>query len=219
MKQVGVIFAFLTIATLADAAMKLSVNDVVDAPDTEVYVYPSDHVIIDVHSFGEIATIGGLIITEGPASVDASNAWIIENWGISDDPFISDVSDDPLAISYLEGLGYAPVSILYFEIIEIACIDVPIPDGKVIDSIDLHCIGPGDVTITLLHGGAEYVLDTQVIHQVFEPMGVALLGLGGLLLRRRQMTGRRQLRCNTLAIRDGSNDLGIVQPFREGGRE
>jgi len=162
-KRVTVIsFAFLTMATSAHAAMKLSVNDVVDPPDTEVYIYPSDHVIIDVHCWGELATIAGLIVTEGPASVDASNAWIIENWGISDDPVIVDVTDDPLI----------PLPIM--------------PDGKIIDLIDLHCMGEGDVTINLLHAGTGELFDSQVIHQIPEPMTIALLGLGGLLVRCRR---------------------------------
>jgi hypothetical protein len=51
-----------------------------------------------------------------------------------------------------------------------------------------HCFATGDVTITLWDDSEGYDTpqDTIIIHQVPEPMTIALLGLGGLLLRRRR---------------------------------
>jgi hypothetical protein len=49
-----------------------------------------------------------------------------------------------------------------------------------------HCDGEGDVTLIEINEETYLVEDVQVIHQVPEPATLALLGLGGLLLRRRQ---------------------------------
>jgi len=50
---------------------------------------------------------------------------------------------------------------------------------------EFHCDGPGVVVITLMDTGGN-TLDTITISQIPEPMTVALLGLGGLFLRRRK---------------------------------
>jgi hypothetical protein len=61
--------------------------------------------------------------------------------------------------------------------------------GVYIDGIEFHCEGPGDAVIELwtsidfVDWGLE---DAVTIHQVPEPTTVLLLGLGGLLLRRRR---------------------------------
>jgi hypothetical protein len=59
------------------------------------------------------------------------------------------------------------------------------PTGLCIDGIIFHCLDDQEVTLTLL-SGLDVVLDTQIIHQTPEPVSIALLGLGGLFLRRRK---------------------------------
>ena len=56
--------------------------------------------------------------------------------------------------------------------------------GTVATDVAFHCDGEGDVTLYLVDNNGE-VADSQVIHQIPEPMTLALLGLGGLLLRRK----------------------------------
>jgi hypothetical protein len=55
-------------------------------------------------------------------------------------------------------------------------------------SVDLHCEKLGNVYIELLDDDFTTILDTATIYQVPipEPMTIALLGLGGLFLRRRK---------------------------------
>ena len=50
---------------------------------------------------------------------------------------------------------------------------------------EFHCDGEGDVVIDLLDPGF-VVTDSIIIHQIPEPMTMALLGIGGLFLRRRR---------------------------------
>jgi hypothetical protein len=59
----------------------------------------------------------------------------------------------------------------------------------VLDAKQLHCDhGPSDDTIWLLNADNGTVLDTLVIHvtAIPEPMTIMLLGLGGLMLRKRR---------------------------------
>jgi hypothetical protein len=61
-----------------------------------------------------------------------------------------------------------------------------VPGGKEFDLM-YHCSGRGDVTIYLWDLlDVETPQDTIIVHQVPEPMTITLLGLGGLLLRRRK---------------------------------
>jgi hypothetical protein len=72
-------------------------------------------------------------------------------------------------------------------------------DGAAIDHILLHCDEyPGDVTVAMVDyvfagaGTVDWSMlpmrfgDPLIVHQIPEPMTVVLLGLGGLLLRRRR---------------------------------
>ena len=62
-------------------------------------------------------------------------------------------------------------------------------DGLQIDEILFHCEGIDDATVRLITSpdfATFTVADTLVIGQIPEPMTMALLGLGGLFLRRRK---------------------------------
>jgi len=58
--------------------------------------------------------------------------------------------------------------------------------GGVLWTDTFHCEGEGDVKLIEINEDTYLVEDVQVIHQVPEPATLALLGLGGLLLRRKR---------------------------------
>jgi hypothetical protein len=65
-------------------------------------------------------------------------------------------------------------------------INVTNPQPGIQWSIDLHCLALGDAIIHLDDSTTFDIITTLTIHQVPEPMTIALLSLGGLLLRRRR---------------------------------
>ena len=58
-------------------------------------------------------------------------------------------------------------------------------DTGVYLDFDFHCLALGDAVIVVRDGSGN-ITDSILVHQVPEPMTIALLGLGGLLLRRRR---------------------------------
>jgi len=174
MKKLLVLTMVLVTCSMANAMLKISVDGVVDVPDTEILIDKSDTVVIDVMSDGQDLSGPALMYIHGPAVYDLS-----------------------LATNTVNPPGY-PDSVLEVEpgmiFMDLAIVLVPIPNlpqGKLVDLISLHCEGPGDVLIELymdysVYGGELTLMDTQIIHQIPEPMTIALLGLGGLFLRRRK---------------------------------
>lgn len=178
MKKLLVLMMVLGIASAANAALLISVDGVVDPPDTEVTIMPSDTVVIDIWGDGQTG-MGDFFLgigVGGPGTLDVTNAVILypgTDVGIAEGepgyaPYIGPGVDVPFYMVTLTDLAVPPTPL----------------EGTLVDEILLHCDGPEDVLIVLTDIDG-IVLDTQVIHQP-EPMTIALLGLGGLFLRRRK---------------------------------
>lgn len=192
MKRLLALLLVLGLASAANAALVISVDGVPNPPDTEIEVPISGHVTLDIHADGGEPYFGGVLFAAGPGVIATTPGIFLWN-----DSTASDMSEEQMIndgwIDGLAGLGYPGVT----SIIELTIKDSteepdppyfdPIPDGIVIDGIDFHCTGLGDVIIGLMDGDTFEILDEQVIHQTPEPMTLSLLGLGGLgLLRRRR---------------------------------
>jgi hypothetical protein len=185
MKKLLVLMMVLGIASAANAALLISVDGVVDPPDSSIEIMESDWVTLDI--WGDGVQPGGMFLlglavdAQGPASLDISGAQILYVGNANTDPWIF---DDPDTAAYLG---------LQNMFVALELVDIPAPptlpnplEGTLVDGIRLHCDGPGEVTILLMDGEGT-ILDTQVIHQIVpEPMTLGLLGLGGLFLRRRK---------------------------------
>ena len=176
--------AVLAIANVANAGFILSVDGVVDPEDSTVYVLDSETVIIDIHAVNETGSTGGWLLIQGPGSIDASNPTNL--WEQSS---ANNMSDPPLP-TYISVLANSFGIQGVVDIIEWEVKDTSDPfddpgTGKMIDGLIFHCNGTDDVILTLMDLELT-VFDTQVIHQTPEPLSIALLGLGGLFLRRRK---------------------------------
>jgi hypothetical protein len=182
MKNLLIVFTVLAIASTASATMTLSVNGLVDPPQTEITIAPSDVVMIDIHNDDD-NQIGLAVFLH--ASDGGSLSFSCD--------------EDPIAVNVVNGcaLGIIDMGTLNPAWAGIIQVDLAKPDpsfrvpvGVVADNIRFHCDTPDvDVTIDLTDSpipGIGAILDSQIIHQVPEPVTLALLGLGGLFLRRRK---------------------------------
>ncbi len=182
MKKLLILMLVLGISSLANGTMTLqiSVGGVLDPIDSEITLMPSETIFLDIHSpdgyngtedcyWGLVADIGYGVITGGvpTAAAPAESAWF---------------GNDAATM----GFGSPPEDGSWGFIGDSG--GIPVGPGVYIDEILFHCVGPGDAVIKLYSSldAMTFVLeDTVIIHQP-EPMTIALLGLGGLFLRRRK---------------------------------
>ena len=184
MKNILIVFTVLAMASVANAAFQVSIDGVPALPESEVTIMVSDIVVIDIHSAGEIAEWSNFIVFEGTGSVDMTDMSIL-SLGI-DEEYIVDVTEDPDAMAFLRDLGYDPFAATYSALVHVSGDPMDIPEGPMIDGLRLHCEAVGDVIVSFLDGADGALLASAVIHQIPEPITFALLGLGGLFLRRRK---------------------------------
>lgn len=180
MKKLLIIAIVMLVASMANAGLLLSVDGVVDPPETSITIKPSDRLIIDI--VGDGTTDPGLfymgLAVQGPGSLEIDNAAILY---AGSDAGVAWDSDEEIA--GMLGLQFPFVDVSLNDVPPVGTAKPPL-EGKLIDNIIFHCEAPGDVVILLFSGDGE-ILDTQVIHQIPEPVTVALLGLGALLIRRK----------------------------------
>ena len=185
MKNILIMFAVLAMASsVASAGLLISVNGETDPSAREITLNPTETAVIDIHAVDQTEGISAWMLIQGPGAINAgapTNLWA--NSAAKN----MDAAELPETIALFADFGYPGV----VDIIEMDVKDTedpidPIPQGRVIDGLAFHCVGEGDVTLTLLNGLDFSVLDALTITQVPEPITFALLGLGCLFLRRRK---------------------------------
>jgi hypothetical protein len=177
MKKLIVLVLVLSMATIANAGLKIGVGGQIDPQDTSITLRPSDEVVISVYSdgIGTLETEVYMLSVTGLGVIDVSNAINNVNSNANHDTVLA--VGDPI-----------PGQLIFMDMITVSVPPTAFPVGTMIDQLIFHCEGVNlqnpDVLLTLT-GDVTGVFDTQVIHQIPEPMTMALLGLGGLFLRRR----------------------------------
>ena len=182
MKRFLIIILVLGLTSIATATntgklLQLSVNGQV-APD-EITMFPSDYITLDImvadgHSTDAIE-IDLEIIGPGSITVPADPRDMLsdcfEDWSL----IILDVTD--------KGIG------------TIAAVSFGQCSGVIVDHIEFHFDDVGDVIVKITLDGVcnidgspitEAQMGSIIISMVPEPASMLLLGLGGLLLRRRK---------------------------------
>ena len=170
MKKLLVLVLILGIASLAPATLQISVNGNPDPVDSEITMFPSATLLLDIH--GDVPA--GHVVY-----------WLM----------MVDQAMGSLSYYYDGGIGpfyyYPPLypgySIAYGVIGGL----VPLL-GLLVDDIEYHAEGAGDALVNLYSSPDTVtwtLADSLLIHQgdVPEPITITLLGLGGLLISRRRV--------------------------------
>ena len=162
MKKLMILMLVLGLASVTNAALVLSLNGSTDVD--EITIQTTTNFTIDVYAPSDGVDMFWIGV-KGPASYSG--------YGTLYAP-----SPDTMALDDgTYGAGYIR-----------AYLTTPTITGVigVWWDLELHCDATGDVTINLYNGGGSSIIDVATIHQIPEPMTIALLGLGGLFLRRRK---------------------------------
>jgi hypothetical protein len=159
---------------------ELSFDGQVNGPAEEmvVNVIPSTYFIIDVHGLVDDQGYDLFIRVYGDPLNPYGAPAQVTGYGLAQAVIDPKAGEDA-------SVGAGPPNHL-----QLTALDATLPD---FDSVDpglhfwweVHCVGPEDVIVELVSLDSSTVYDRLIIHQP-EPATLALLGLGGLLLRRRK---------------------------------
>ena len=182
MKKLLVLMLVFGMASLANAELQISVGGDLNPADSEIWAAPSQMLNLGVWTTTPIYSGVG----EGYFLLGVNPLHGSLSGGVSKYP-----TDNEVVYYSGMGTGFLPPE----EVGDLGGIATfrsasnPIT-GIIVDSIIFHCERLGDAVVHLYEVPEDFstttLVDTVIIHQVPEPMTMALLGLGGLFLRRRK---------------------------------
>ena len=195
MRKLLILTLVLGMASLANAAFTLVVSDsgdvgtYVDPPEASSYfVNESDYIWVGVHN--DTAGVPGalekgvffLALESGP-NANWTGAWQ-QYKQIDGGPLVDGAPDNLYYGSSLDmGIGLPLVDLWNLTLTDATTNPNLI---GVLDAKELHSSLAGSSEVIWLLDASLAILDTITIHQIPEPITMALLGLGGLFLRRRK---------------------------------
>jgi len=190
MKKLLALVLILGMASMASAALQISVGGNQEPVDSEITIAPSDELILDIWTDAAITPGGN---ATWALTVDTTKGDISGGTALLGSPYILIVQGETENFaSVIPPTGEEGVwgSLLNGDFVG----GSSIPAGTTLfDDFLFHCVGEGDAVINLFDNVVEGTpmgnpVDSVIIHQqIPEPMTLSLLGLGGLgLLRRRR---------------------------------
>ena len=174
-----------------DAIIQITVNGIV-YDDTEVKIHPSDIIELDI----DVAPGWGVsafdldleIIGPGHIDLDLSNAVVNEtvaSWSLGYALYYDETGIQQYAGAAFFLIGEPDATGTLLSGLIFHCDDTPDVLLKITVRDMLNLTDPDGLQLQLTPAQAEEYVGQLIIHQP-EPMTIALLGLGGLLLRRRK---------------------------------
>ena len=192
MRRLPPLLFVLCLTLSAHAGLSISVNGMIHPPLGEIVLHPGEIAVLGIH--GDGLTTGPIefyLFVEGPGSIDGYD--MVYPGSLSGYEDLEDLADS---------LGMSPENALAVlrdetgnsnlqDIGIIWLVDMAIPpaplDGVLVGDIIFYCNGLGDVKLTMWTCAyIPVIYDTQVIHQIPEPVTFVLLGMGTFLIRRKR---------------------------------
>ena len=178
MKKLLILVMVLGVASMANATLQISVAGDQNPVDSEITVLPSEETTLDIWTDADIVQgvgEGYYFLTADPLKATVSGG--VSLWA-------GDVIHYGTGASaYVAGEGpWGGIALVNASLI---------PAGStLVDEILFHCESEEDAVVDLYFTtdfATFNLVDSVTIHQMIpEPMTMALLGLGGLFLRRRK---------------------------------
>lgn len=171
MKRLVILAFVLGVVSLARGALQISVNGNPDPVDSEILAIPSQILNLDIH--GDVPA--GQVVSWLMMVDEAMGALFYDDGYFH--TYVYYPNPYP-GYSWVGGVtGFGPLS------------------GLLVDDIEYHAEGPGDAVVELYRSPDSVIwtlVDQIVIHQgdVPEPVTIALLGIGGLLISRRRVVSK-----------------------------